>query len=54
MDQHAWTARERDQRLLLDLAIESGFDHDLADNCLARLLKVYGMYSLQMFLYISL
>jgi hypothetical protein len=54
MDQHAWTARGRDQRFLLDLAIEFGFDHDLAANCLARLLKVYDTYNLQMFLYISL
>ncbi|OQU83989.1 hypothetical protein SORBI_3005G210500 [Sorghum bicolor] len=42
MDQRARRAREREQRRLLDLAVESGFDRDLAASCLARLLEVYG------------
>jgi hypothetical protein len=46
MDQRARRAREREQRRLLDLAVESGFDRDLAASCLARLLEVYGTYLL--------
>ncbi|KAL6654287.1 hypothetical protein ACP70R_007752 [Stipagrostis hirtigluma subsp. patula] len=33
---------ERERARLLDLAVESGFDRDLAATCLARLLDVYG------------
>jgi len=47
MDQRARRAREREQRRLLDLAVESGFDRDLAASCLARLLEVYGTYLLR-------
>ncbi|CAD6252828.1 unnamed protein product [Miscanthus lutarioriparius] len=42
MDQRARRAREREKRRLLDLAVECGFDRDLAASCLARLLEVYG------------
>jgi hypothetical protein len=49
MDQRARRAREREreQRRLLDLAVESGFDRDLAASCLARILEVYGTYLLR-------
>jgi len=47
MDQRARRAREREKRRLLDLAVESGFDRDLAASCLARLLEVYGTYLLR-------
>jgi hypothetical protein len=39
-------ARDGEQHRLLDLAVESGFDRDLAASCLARLLEVYGTYLL--------
>ncbi|KAF8665911.1 hypothetical protein HU200_053995 [Digitaria exilis] len=34
--------REREDRRLLDLAVECGFDRSVAANCLARLLDLYG------------
>ncbi|AQK48379.1 ATP-dependent DNA helicase Q-like 1 [Zea mays] len=41
-------ARDGEQHRLLDLAVESGFDRDLAASCLARLLEVYGEDGLDM------
>ncbi|KAF8762313.1 hypothetical protein HU200_009604 [Digitaria exilis] len=38
--------REREDRRLLDLAVECGFDRSVAANCLARLLDLYGTCAL--------
>ncbi|WVZ49796.1 hypothetical protein U9M48_001123 [Paspalum notatum var. saurae] len=42
MDQRARRMWQREKNRLLDLAVESGFDRELAASCLARLLEVYG------------